>query len=188
MKSKQIFLWALVVACAGFLLGSCDKYADPPNSNGDDRLTNPYCNDPRAINYNWGFPGKPDSTVCKYPIDNFKGSWQFNDTVYLPDSSIAEIASRNLTFTSTEDTVLQHLNVTGFCNNNRGIKITADLFQTALTDTLIPFTEGGQLFCSDADTVMGKFVSIDSAKQIKISLTEITPLGTRYHTGIAIKP
>src|SRR5579872_3418748 len=61
---------------------SCSKYKDT-KATADPRLTNPYCNDTNAVNYNWGFPGKPDSTVCFYPTDVFKGIYTFNDSIFL---------------------------------------------------------------------------------------------------------
>lgn len=187
MKIKLLTASIIFFAAMGFMIAACKKYKDPPPSSGDDRLTNKYCNDPRAINYNWGFPGIPDSASCIFPIDKFVGNWVFTDTVYLPDSTISSIDTKQLNFTSTEDTMRAHMAVTGLCSNNSSIKITADRFHTALTDTLIQYSNGAQTFCSNADTVMGSFVRDDSIASIKINLTEMDEVGTKYHTGIAVK-
>ncbi len=177
-----------MLACAGLLWGACKKYQDPPPTNGDDRLTGHYCNNPYAINYNWGFPGIPDSTVCIFPNDQFVGSWQFTDTIMLPDSSIAEITLYHLAFSSREDTSRNHLSVAGFCNNNRAFQITADRFGNALTDTLIEYTDGGQFFCSESDTVSGRMnLYYENDSLLKINLMVLTPGGIQYHIGTGIK-
>jgi len=177
-----------MLALAGILWGACKKYEDPPATNGDDRLTNHYCNNPYAINYNWGFPGIPDSTVCIFPNDRLTGSWLFNDTVLLPDSSIAEIVLRQLVFTSREDTSRNHLAVTGFCNNGQALQITADRYGNILTDTLIEYTDGGQFFCSESDTISGQMnFYFQSDSLLKINLSVLSPDGLQYHTGTGIK-
>lgn len=187
MNGKRLATIITVLSLTGFIWAACKKYKDPPATNGDDRLTNKYCNDPRATNYNWGFPGIDDSATCIFPVDKYTGLWNFIDTIYLPDSSIAEIVTRQLNFISTEDTLLTHMQVSGFCDNGNTIKITADRFHTAITDTLIQYSNGAQPFCGNTDTIMGIFNHYDSLPKISINLTEMNATGMRYHTGTAIK-
>lgn len=179
----------LMLAFAGSLFMACKKYRDPPPTDGyDGQDTSHYCNNQYAINYNWGFPGTPDSTTCIFPVDVFKGSWLFTDTVYLPDSTVLEVSNKSLVLTATEDTMHSHLAVSGWCSNGEHILITADRFKNAITDTVIPYSNGSQYLCSQADTISGrlnKYYNNDSFMQIDFTIN--TANGIQYHTGTAVK-
>lgn len=182
-KAKISFL---LLTLAAIVLYACSKYKDPPPAKPPDGLTNHYCNDPLAVNYNWGFPGIPDSTICYYPRDSFMGNWIFNDTVYLPDGTISTTQTIPLTFGATEDTVKTHLTVKGWCPDPTiPFYITANKFSRADADTLI---EGswGQFLCSSSDTMNGFFLK-NPGNTMRVELTITNAVGTTYHKGTAVK-
>jgi hypothetical protein len=149
-------IWVSLLFISGVsLILSCAKYKDS-KAVTDPRLTNPYCNDPTAVNYNWGFPGKPDNTVCFYPTDVFKGVYLYHDSVFLPPPSGIFIHADSLVLyihrlSNTKISIL------GFCSNGDSLLLTASPLYVASIDT----TEGdsvtnwGQRFCSAGDTVNG---------------------------------
>ena len=174
----------LVIGSAVFL--SCTKYQDKPATT-DPRLTNPYCNDPLAVNYNWGFPGKPDNTICFYPTDVFAGTYMFHDSVYR-DTLFIRADSFILTMSAISDTQML---ITGFCDNQNKLRVTAGLTYVATVDT----TEGdsttinhGQMLCRVQDTVAGTFSKdhFDSSL-VHVSLQVYSDTGTTMHLGSARK-
>jgi hypothetical protein len=168
---------------------ACKKYKDPSAAVLDPRLTNHYCNDPDAVNYNWNFPGIADSTVCFYPVDYFKGTWTFHDTVYLPSGDTASTSIKQLVFSSTEDTVKTHLAVTGWCGGNTPFYVTANKYYKAEVDTF-PGGPFGQFLCGQSDTLNGSFSknTFDTINNsMKVDLTINGSGGVTYHRGTAIK-
>lgn len=168
---------------------ACSKYKDPARPDLGDSLGNKvYCNDPRAVNYNWNFPGKLDNTTCVYPIDPFSGNWKFQDYVTLPNGDTDAVLTRNLVFTSTEDTVLTHIAVTGWCSGNVPLYITANKYGKALVDTF-PGSALGQYLCVTTDTLNGNFNkgAYKSPDSMKIDLTVTDASGAKSHKGIAVK-
>lgn len=182
----RIGIPAAVVTALVFF--ACSKYEDPPPAPLPEELTRHYCNDSRAINYNRGFPGIADNTVCIFPTDPFNGSWIFYDTLYLPSGDTAATLVKNLVFTPTEDTARTHLAVTGWCSSNQALYVTANKFFRAETDTL----PGGfpQYLCNAADTLYGSFSKADTTEEmhyIKVDLTVNTASGVIYHRGTAAR-
>lgn len=170
--------------------GACEKYKDPAPEDIDleGRV---YCNDPVAANYNQGFPGKVDNSTCVYATDLFEGVWTYEDSVFLPDLTFVSTATYTLNFSAKDratDTLRNSLIVSGFCPG-RSLELTANRFGSALTDTLIQYTEGGQYFCRDTDTVSGMFrIMTDSTStRMNIQLSTMTPEGGYIHNGHAIK-
>lgn len=165
---------------------ACTKYKDPAKP--DVNLERRYCNNPLAFNYNWNFPGIADSSICLFPIDKFKGAWLFTDSVFTPDATLVEVLSKTLTFSATEDTLMQHMSVTGWCSGS-SIAVTANKYGRALSDTLIEFSPGAQMICGD--TLSGSFYTYPDSvllpATMKIDFTQSTIEGTRYHRGSAIK-
>ncbi len=182
MQSKVKILSLLAACCV--VIYACSKYKDPPPAQHDDRLNNPYCNDPRAVNYNWGFPGTPDNSVCTYPVDSFLGSWLLNDTIYFPDGAVAGTLVKNLTFSKTEDTILTHLAVTGWCSGTAPFYVTANKYKKALVDTLLVGSPG-QYLCNNTDTLSGSLTT--QSDTIRIDFTITNAGGTTYHKGTAVK-
>jgi hypothetical protein len=178
----------LIAVLSAVVLFACSKYKDPPPAGHYPELdTIFYCNDPIAVNYNWGFPGTPDSTKCIYAVDSFEGNWIFKDTILLPNNDIVEIVDRNLTFTSTEDSIKTHLAVTGWCSGNVPFYLTANKYGRANVDSL-PAGVPGQLLCVSTDTLNGYFNKrLYGPDTMKIELTITNAAGTRYHKGIAFK-
>lgn len=187
-KIQYFILITAILGIAGLI--ACKKYKDPDPV--DLGLTRKYCNDPIAANYNDSFPGVPDNSVCVYPTELFEGSWLFKDSVYLPDMTFVRAQDYTLTFTSrdpTLDTLRNKLFLSGFCNNGNRLELTANRFGLAMTDTLIEYTNGGQLFCNTTDTISGMFRIIfeKTGKRINIQMNEVVPDGTYLHSGYAIK-
>jgi hypothetical protein len=189
----KFFGLALVAALfvVGALTGlhSCKKWTDPKGYT-DPRLTNPYCNDPSAVNYNWGFPGKPDNTVCFYPTDEFKGRYLFIDSVYsmsgATDGNFLYAIIDTLHIYARSDTTMV---IYGFCNpadsmrlHARGLTFTATV-DTTVGDSLT--TTMGQLFCRVVDTVNGTifFSRVDSMLHINFTITSDTGLSAHVGKG-----
>jgi len=177
-----------------FLVGvevffSCAKYKDPKPYT-DPQLTNPYCNDPVAVNYNWGFPGKPDNSICFYPNQLFAGTYVYHDSVYLTASGLFIYTdSLTLYIYSLSHTAIA---VVGFCSNGDSLILAAGPTYVATMDT----TEGdstvinwGQKFCSLGDTVMGTITKnrIDTPSQLYFNLQVASDTGVlTTHSGTAI--
>lgn len=140
---------------AGLGIYSCKKYTDPV-SKVDPRLTQLYCNDPTAVNYNWNFPGTPDSTVCFYPTDVFQGTYELKDSVFF-DSSHIFIAANSFFVTFTKHTKTK-MAVVGFCPWGDSILLTAGPNYSASLDTVVGDSTThalGQVICGSADTISG---------------------------------
>ena len=166
---------------------SCTKYKDPAPYHYAGLDTMFYCNDPTAVNYNWGFPGTPDNTVCFYPTDVFKGTYIFQDSVY-QDTLFIRADSFILTMTAISHTKIK---VSGFCMNGNQLTLTAGLAYVAVVDT----TEGdsltinhGQMLCRIQDTVSGTISKdkVDSAL-LHISFIVASDTALTRHNGNARK-
>ncbi len=186
---RNASIYCLIIA--GLSIAACSKYKDPPRTGLDDRLDKHYCNDPRSVNYNWGFPGIPDSTICIYPVDPFLGTWIFTDSVSRQGGDSVTVQVKTLVFASTEDTVLTHMAVHGLCSDSEPFYITANKHGFAYVDSLFEFN-AGQLFCSSGDTLTG-FINFntDSAAitrgTLMFNLSVSSADGIIYHKGAAVK-
>lgn len=163
-------------------MAACQKEPPAPPKD-DDRLDSVhYCNDPRAINYNWDFPGLPDSTVCFFPTSVFRGTYTFLDSVLTSDFSLSFTQTLVLQVQARSFT---ELSLIGFCSGNESIFLTADRFFKAVIDTTIGV---GQSFCRPVDTVSG-FIStaIADTNRFRINFTVQSDTGISYHTGTAIR-
>ena len=186
---------SIIISSTALLLLSglvaCKKYKDPDGK--DLGLTNKYCNDPLAANFNQGFPGTPDNSVCVYPADTFVGNWMLLDSVFLPDlTTFVAVHNYNLVFAQQSlatDSFRNKLSVSGFCSNGNKLNLTANKYNLALTDSLIDQTLGQQFFCQNTDTVSGSFKVVKDSLTTKMNilLTESNPSGTFIHVGTAIK-
>ncbi len=166
---------------------ACKKWQDPAPTN-DPRLTNPYCNDPEAVNYNWGFPGKPDNSLCFYPKDLFLGDYLFVDSIYITSSN---------TFIHSDSLILHiysragsnsKIAVVGFCGAD-SLKLTAGASYIATIDTLIgdTLTYRGQQWCRVVDTVNGTIYNSRVDTLLHINLQIISDTGITTHMGKAKK-
>lgn len=171
------------------MLMACSKGFDgDPNAYVD--LSNSYCNDPQAVNYNWNFPGTADSTVCFYPRDVFEGTYLLTDTIFSGDYDINDIKTMTVRLIARD---VKHLGFVGFCSNDT-LDFTADRFFKATADTTITpdsIVLNGQLSCRVIDTLTGFITNIDKAMgkgtTIRINLTVASDTGLNYHIGTAIK-
>jgi hypothetical protein len=126
----------------------CKKYKDPVNP--PINLTNKYCNDPNAVNYNWGFPGIADNSVCFYPNKVFEGNYKMYDSV-LQNDLYSFVDSFDVSIVSLNDT---NMAIVQWCTNgdsvfakaNKNLRLTIDTTQNILI---------GQVFCQSADTING---------------------------------
>lgn len=169
------------------MLFSCNKWADPAPVT-DPRLTNPYCNDPEAVNYNWGFPGKPDNTICFFPSDIFSGTYLFIDSVYLAASGLFIYTQAETLQVSKQSKT--ELLISGLCSNGNTLRVTAHSDFTATIDTTAGDTttlNRGQLLCRTQDTASGTFTysRIDSLLHIQFQVVNDTGITT--HMGKARK-
>ena len=180
--STSISLLLLVVVVAL----SCKKWVDPAPVD-DPRLTNPYCNDPEAVNYNWGFPGKPDNTVCFYPSDVFAGSYMLHDTVSKDDLFISA-DSMPLTIVKLSK---RGIRLEGLCPAGEKLLASAGAQYFATLDTTVGDSltlYPGQFFCRNQDTVTGYLYrdKVDSSLMyLEFSVRSDT--GTTRHRGRARK-
>lgn len=181
-KNYLLALGAIICMFAA----ACLKTDDPPPAKPNPNLKNHYCNDPNAINYNWGFPGIPDNSVCIYPVDSFVGQWALTDSVFHSDSTFNYLATRNLSFLSTEDTLHSHLKIMGFCSNNLPLFATADKYGHAAIDSM-DSQNAGQFFCTSTDTVTGNFQFLFTTKDTMIVRLNIVGSDAGFHKGIAHK-
>lgn len=178
---RIIFSNLLVFIVGCLLLQGCDRYEDTPLPY-DNRLDSLYCNDPRAVNYNWNFPGTPDSSVCFYPSDVFKGDYIFYDVRLDADGDTLEQKEKTIHLEAID---LQKLLLTGWCEQDpqKDIFITGYRQQNAAIDSVIAF---GQTACDAQDTLTGimQRIGTDSLNyQFKLH----TPTGVFSHNGLAIK-
>lgn len=183
---NKYFKYTLVFLFGVLFWGIACKKGDPKPTKGDDRLTNPYCNDPSAVNYNWGFPGIPDNSVCIYPVDTFLGSWQFLDSIFAEDSSFLEYQPKILVFTASEDTAHIHLAIQGWCPSEI-LYAVANKYGNAIVDTLAGDFKG-QIICNQQDSVSGVFNTFTYKKDSMSINLSVQNSGTlQIHRGWAIK-
>ena len=177
----------LTLSIAVCLLNSCAKWKDPKGYT-DPQLTNPYCNDPNAVNYNWGFPGKPDNTICFYPNQLFAGTWEYYDSVYSVSSGLLLFTdSFTMTVHSISDTIIS---VFGFCGSAPdSIILAAGPTYIATVDTLIgdSITTEGQRLCRVQDTINGTITRdrLDSPYVLHVNLQVTSDTGATIHSGSA---
>ncbi len=180
---SKISYLLFILAIGACTIGACKKWKDPAPTT-DPRLTNPYCNDPNAVNYNWGFPGKPDNSICFYPTDLFKGYYKFIDSVHLTSSNIfirADSGYLNIAALSQ-----YKIAVIGFCGGD-SLKLTA-VGYTASIDSLLgdtTTTARGQRLCRLQDTASGTITDnrIDSLLHITFQVISDTGRTTHYATA-----
>lgn len=171
MRNLTLFILLFVAACK--------PYKDPDPIT-DPRLTNPYCNDPSAVNYNWDFPGVPDNSVCFYPSDVFAGQYIWRDTVL--DNNLLPISfdSTLVTITKTDTT---RLAITGKCNT---LNLTATRFLSITIDSVIG---NGQQFCRMGDTIVGNGIksSVADTTSFTINYVIYSDTGNSTHKAYFLK-
>jgi len=184
---RYILYSILLATTVVVVLFSCKKWTDPAAVN-DPRLTNPYCNDPNAVNYNWGFPGRPDDSLCFYPVDLFRGTYIFQDSIFLLNGTYVFTRLDTLHLYALSQTKLA---VLGFCPIGDTMHLTAGPTYIATVDTTLgdsTFVNRGQLLCRIQDTVSGTITKdrIDTTL-LHISLQVVSDTGITVHSGTGIK-
>ena len=174
----------LLTACTAIFF-SCAKWHDPKPYN-DPNLTNPYCNDPAAVNYNWGFPGKPDNTICFYPNSLFVGTYMYHDSIY---KDTLFLGADSFLITISKDTSHTQMTLSGICGNS--ISLTALPGYQAYVDTNAGDTatpHQGWIFCRPVDTLSGYINRdrLDSPTVLHFYLQVASDTGITTHTGSAI--
>lgn len=160
---------------------SCKKWQDKP-AVADPRLTNPYCNDPNAVNYNWGFPGKPDNTVCFYASDLFKGTYTYTDSVFHTDFLAISTQTYTINIYPLSQT---RVALVGLCAATDTLKLTGGKAFLANIDTVIGY---GQQACRPVDTIYGTITKDQAAAGVlHINFTVNSDTGITLHNGTAIK-
>ena len=176
-------------------LASCKKYEDKVGTAGD-QLNNRYCNDPDAVNYNWGFPGKPDNTLCFYPTDSLIGTYLFRDTIfYSQEMRLARYDSFEvaLELINRKRFRFRALNTGLFCAIDT-VNFTADKFFKATADSTLIMPDSilvpGQALKCRKDTLSGYITTTSqNDKTIKINFAVVSDTGSKltYHIGTATK-
>ena len=183
---KYIISILILLTVGTTVFYSCAKWKDPAPIN-DPRLTNPYCNDPAAVNYNWGFPGKPDNSICFYPNSLFVGTYMYYDSVYKDTLFLgADSFLVNIFATDTSHT---RIFLQGFCG--RDMRLTALPGYQATVDTLVGDTTttsaGQNNFCRLQDTLSGIISRdrLDSPTVLHINFQVASDTGLTVHVGTA---
>ena len=176
---KRLYLLAFPL-----LLWACSKpdltaTGDPNNP----ALNRPYCPVPEAVNYNWNFPGKPDSSICYYPTDVFKGTYLLVDTFAREDFSVSGSDTFLIQLIPLTRTRMQ---LKGLCSGpSDSLLLTATRFLHADIDSTTPL---GRLLCRPQDTIAGFLTRnlIDSTR-LKVSFTVRSDTGMVQHYGTAVR-
>ena len=190
MKRPPILLILLLT----IFVGSCEKWTDPDSKPVPGIEDRKYCNDPEAVNYNWGFPGTPDSSVCYYPVDVFAGTYSFRDSVYNDDNSLDSIKSLNTIQIQIVPLTKSRFALVGFCPND-SLRFTA--LRNALnasSDSTIRESDTsfnyGQFLCRTEDTLVGTITrnqTDTTFSQIYINFTVDSDTAINFHRGTAYK-
>ena len=162
------------------LIAACKPYEDPEPIT-DPRINNPYCNDPAAINFNWGFPGVPDNSQCFYPADVFEGNYVWQDSTLNDNGAVIAYDSIFSTINKIDSTRFE---IIGRCNAN--VKLTASRFLTFTIDTIVG---DGQIFCRATDTIAGSGmkVGVSDTSTFFMNYSVITDTGTTTHKAKFVK-
>jgi hypothetical protein len=174
----------LVLVLCG--LAACQsKEEDYPAT--DPRLgTRVYCNIPGAVNYNWGFPGKPDNSVCFYGPDLFRGSFSYRDTILKPDGTIdsprsGQAYTLNIYGLDTSRAILL-----GLCPGGDTLYLHAP--RTGFRASLDSSTVKGQRLCRTQDTVSGLLLrELSDTSRLSLSFTVYSDTAVNLHRGTAYR-
>lgn len=182
------YLRNLFLITLSTLVVACSKPKDKKGGDISDQLTSHYCNIPTAVNYNWGFPGIEDNSICIFATEYFEGNWMFIDSIVTSDSMTSAIDTVYLQFSAVpNDETRTLLDVKGWCNNNETFRIFTDKYFSAKTDTSFN-SLGYQILCNANDTIFGTIKKdIFDTTKLAIQLTNYSVNGVSYHKGTASK-
>lgn len=178
MKQTQIAI-LLAFALLPFV-SSCEKWKDQPAKNLG--LTNKYCNIPAAINYNVGFPGVEDNSICIYPSTPFVGQYRFRDSIYNNANELSIGDSINFMITATDSS---RFSIQNFCGSATSLKFVANRYYRAEADSIIG--AGTQLLCRSQDTLSGRVEYRNTDSSLYIEWTIVSDTAINIHKGRAYK-
>ncbi len=141
-----------------------------------------YCNSPTAVNYNWDFPGRPDSSVCIFPSDLFAGTYLFRDSIYFGDGEFDSARSGTAYTLNIARINNTQMRLSGFCAGGQTVPLTGTRTQfRAVVDTV---TLRGALFCRPVDTVIG-YISrrLTDTLNLSVEFTVYSDSGVNVHRG-----
>jgi len=181
MSLKSSGLFIVVMLCLSSFL-ACTKWVDT-QSPVDPRLTQKYCNDPFAVNYNWGFPGVPDNSTCIFPADLYVGTYLFHDSIY----SIANIlVDTNQIMLRIFKKKIDKVAIWGFYNVADSLFVSVLKNGNGSIDSLQNFP--GQNLPTSLDTLSGScYKYVLDTLRLKINWKINTDTGIYFHKGTAIK-
>jgi hypothetical protein len=140
-------LFALTMVLAIVFWG-CKKYTDP-SPNPINNFTSHYCNNPKAVNYNWGFPGIEDNSICIFPADLFAGNYTYYDSIldvvnqiYIPYDTM------DITINKLTDSTMT---IVGQCAATQLTARATKNYRFSLDST----SDKGQTYCTINDTISG---------------------------------
>ena len=174
------YFWAYLLFCA-FFAGCKAKEQSFPET--DPRLgERAYCNNPTAVNYNWDFPGRPDSSVCIFPSDLFAGNYRFTDSIYFGGGELDSARSGTAYTLNIARINNTQMRLSGFCAGGQTVPLTGTRTQfRAVVDTV---TLRGALFCRPADTVTGYiFRRLTDTLNLSVEFTVYSDTGVNLHRG-----
>lgn len=177
---KNNFFLATIFVSLGLFFTSCEKWEDKPAK--DLGLSNKYCNLPGAINYNVGFPGIPDNSVCILPSTPFVGRFGFRDSIFNLANELSIGDSLILEITAIDST---RLSLAQLCPSGRSLVFVANRFYRAESDSIIG--AGAQLFCRDVDTASGRLEYRLADSSLYLEITVVSDTSISYHKGRAYK-
>ncbi len=172
-----------VVVLGIFAFASCTKGEDTASPDISDLLTNRYCNNPNAVNYNWNFPGIEDNATCFFSYYFYEGDWIFIDTIRRSDSSIVGVETYYLNFEKIiPDTSESLMAMSGWCSS-ASLIIHVDRFYFARTDSF-DNNGGWQKMCSNSDSIFVQMrKDIVDTTALDINIQEVKNNETFFHRG-----
>lgn len=175
---------AIIIICCSAV--SCSKVEEQQSPDISGQLTSHYCNDPDAANYNVGFPGIPDNSVCVYPYDKFLGEWEVHDSIFKADSSFHEVIIRHFNIqAATFDTNKTAMMIHDWCSTP--IEIFCNKYGKAYIKNMLDYPDSAQVVCSN-DSIMGTFTLINNEDSaMRISLINKNTVGHFFHKSTAVK-
>lgn len=186
-----IFLFVIIIATT---FSACKKWKDSIATDDPRLHDRKYCNDPEAVNYNWGFPGVPDNSICIFPSDLYKGTYFFTDSIYNANDVFDSLLSKQTYTIQVLALSKKHLAITGFCTNDTLFFTAGRTTYTATADSTFKLNDTtkafGQPMCRLLDTLSGSITknSLDTSNtKIKFNWKVVSDTGINYHKGTAVK-
>jgi hypothetical protein len=177
-----------------FSISSCKKWKDSIATDDPRLHGRKYCNDPEAVNYNWGFPGVPDNSICVFPSDLYKGTYTYTDSIYNSNDVFDSLLSKQTYTIQVIVLSKKRIAIIGFCSNDTLFFTAGRTTYSASADSTLKLNDStiafGQPMCRILDTLSGTITknSLDTTNtKIKFNWTVVSDTSTNYHRGTAVK-